>query len=278
MFLDAVLNDAMRTFGGVFAGLVLFRVVELALPQRGVEPPQRHLFGAKVWLAYLCIQVALTAVLLNVMDSSGASPQVDPRDVLGLPTWAAGIVVAVSVLLVKDFFFYWQHRGEHRWLWRWHASHHSIRNLSASNSWHHWSEIIIFAIFVSLPLSLLSPAFGPRPYIVGLLLLWHPIYIHSSTRLQLHPWVRRVVIDSRFHRIHHSLEPRHFDRNFGSVTPLWDWLFGTMYMPRGDEWPEVGLAGIDEPESLRQWSAQPWRLKSGAPHEAEPVELTADPA
>ena len=131
----------------------------------------------------------------------------------------------------------------------------------------------MFAIFVSLPMSLLSPAFGPRPFIVGLLLNWMPIYLHSSTRVQLGP-LRRFIVDSRYHRIHHSLDPKHFEKNFGAATPLWDWLFGTLYMPAKDEWPDVGLAGIDEPASVSEWSLLPWRSRKPReqPNEQEELE------
>lgn len=259
MILDSILNDALRTLAGLLAGLAMLRGVELAFPQAGVPRPKRNLTGLRIWLAYIGAQIALTAIVLAVIGSSGVSPGVDPRHMLGLPTWAAAIVVGLAVILAKDFLFYWEHRVQHRWLWRWHAPHHAIRNLSATNSWHHWSEILMFALFVSLPMSLLSPAFGPRSLIIGLILSWQPIYLHSATRLQLGRVMRRLVVDSRYHRIHHSLEPRHFDRNFGAATPLWDWLFGTAYFPDGDEWPDVGLAGVEEPTSVREWSAMPWR-------------------
>lgn len=269
---EIIFNDALRTLAGLLTGLALFRGVELAFPQRGARRPERNLLGLKIWTVYLAIQIALTTGVLWAMGASGASPGVDPRNLLGLPTWAAAIATGIAVILAKDFFFYWEHRIQHRWLWRWHAPHHAIRNLSATNSWHHWSEILMFALFVSLPMSLLSPAFGPRPFLIGLLLSWQPIYLHSSTRLQLGPVLRRLIIDSRYHRIHHSLESRHFNRNFGAATPLWDWLFGTAYFPERDEWPDVGLAGIDEPESIGQWSDLPWRVGQPAPASEEAFE------
>lgn len=272
MHWEIILNDALRTLAGLFAGLALFRGVELAFPQRNARKPDRNLLGLKIWTVYLAIQIALTAGVLWAMGASGASPEIDPRKLLGLPTWAAAIATGLAIILAKDFFFYWEHRIQHRWLWRWHAPHHAIRNLSATNSWHHWSEVLMFALFVSLPMSLLSPEFGPRPFLVGLILSWQPIYLHSATRLQLGPVLRRLIVDSRYHRIHHSLEPRHFNRNFGAATPLWDWLFGTAYFPEKDEWPDVGLAGIDEPESISQWSELPWRVGQPAQASEESLE------
>lgn len=264
MHFEIIFNDELRTLAGLLAGLAVFRGIELVFPQRGAPKPARNLLGLKIWLVYLGIQIVLTAAVLWAMGASGASPEIDPRKLLGLPTWAAAIATGIAIILAKDFLFYWEHRIQHRWLWRWHAPHHAIRNLSATNSWHHWSEILMFALFVSLPLSLLSPEFGPRPFLVGLILSWQPIYLHSATRLQLGPVLRRLIVDSRYHRIHHSLEPRHFNRNFGAATPLWDWLFGTAYFPGNDEWPEVGLAGIAEPGSIGEWSDLPWRLASPA--------------
>ena len=260
MIFQTIVDDSGRTLAGLLVGLAVFRGIELAFPQRHAPQPERNWVGLRIWLVYVALQVALTAMALTVIGSSGLSPQIDPRQLLGLPTWAAAIAVGIVIILAKDFFFYWEHRIQHRWLWRWHAPHHAIRNLSATNSWHHWSEIAMFALMVALPMSLLTPAFGPRPFLIGLMLSWQPIYLHSATRLQLGPVMRRLVVDSRYHRIHHSLDPKHFDRNFGAATPLWDWLFGTAYFPDADEWPEVGLAGVEEPGTVRQWSALPWRM------------------
>ena len=153
MILETSLEAAGRTLAGLLVGLALFRGVELAFPQRGAPRPERNLLGLRIWLVYVGAQVALTAVVLAMIGSSGISPNVDPRAMLGLPTWAAAIVVGIAIVLAKDFFFYWEHRIQHRWLWRWHAPHHAIRNLSALNSWHHWTEIAMFALMVSVPIA-----------------------------------------------------------------------------------------------------------------------------
>ena len=271
MILETIAYDAARTLARLLVGLALFRGIELAFPQPGVAKPGRNLLGLRIWLVYVGAQVALTAAVLALIGLSGMSPEIDPRQMLGLPTWAAAILVGIAIILAKDFFFYWEHRIQHRWLWRWHAPHHAIRNLSATNSWHHWSEIAMFAAMVAVPMSLLSPAFGPRPFLIGLILSWQPIYLHSATRLQLGPVLGRLVVDSRYHRIHHSLESKHFDRNFGAATPLWDWLFGSAYFPGENEWPEVGLAGIDEPRTVREWSSLPFRRAPSPTGRSPPV-------
>lgn len=258
---EAAAYDAGRTLFGLLSGLAVFRAMELAFPRAGAQP-ERPSSGAGIWLVYVGIQIALTTAILIAVDASPA-PQVDPTGLFGLPWWAVAVLVGIAFAVAQDFFFYWCHRIQHRWLWRWHAPHHSIRHMTAANSWHHWSDIVVHAALVSLPMSLLSPAFGPRPFLIGVLISWQPFYLHTATRLQLGPILRKLIVDGRHHRIHHSLEPRHFDRNFGTVTPLWDWLFGTVYFPTKDEWPDVGLAGVDQPGTLGEWSRLPWRMERG---------------
>jgi sterol desaturase/sphingolipid hydroxylase (fatty acid hydroxylase superfamily) len=52
----------------------------------------------------------------------------------------------------------------------------------------------------------------------------------------------KVLMSPAAHQIHHSTNPKHFDRNFGGAFAFWDWLFGTLYVPvRDREVHEVGL-------------------------------------
>ena len=41
----------------------------------------------------------------------------------------------------------------------------------------------------------------------------------------------RLFLSPAHHQIHHSANPIHFDKNLGSCLGIWDWLFGTLYVP-----------------------------------------------
>jgi sterol desaturase/sphingolipid hydroxylase (fatty acid hydroxylase superfamily) len=41
----------------------------------------------------------------------------------------------------------------------------------------------------------------------------------------------RLILSPAHHQIHHSTDPRHFNKNLGSFLAVWDWMFGTLYMP-----------------------------------------------
>jgi sterol desaturase/sphingolipid hydroxylase (fatty acid hydroxylase superfamily) len=63
-------------------------------------------------------------------------------------------------------------------------------------------------------------------------------FIHVYVHLQhSHVWISftdvlgRIFVSPAHHQVHHSADPKHFNRNFGSCPALWDWMFGTLYVP-----------------------------------------------
>ena len=118
-------------------------------------------------------------------------------------------------------------------------------------------------VFYAVPTSLIVSDAASAVPMVGLFMWLHIVWIHSPTRANFGP-LRAWFVDNRYHRIHHSLEERHFDRNFGAFTTLWDRLFGTHHAPAPGEWPEVGLAEISEPANVREWLVQPLRQPADA--------------
>jgi sterol desaturase/sphingolipid hydroxylase (fatty acid hydroxylase superfamily) len=108
---------------------------------------------------------------------------------------------------------------------------------------------------VIVPLGILT---GTPPVLVASVMAVQNLIIHSPWRMHLGP-LRCIFVDSRFHRIHHSLEPRHFGKNYGFLFTLWDQLFRTAYFPQDDEWPETGVDGLSPPASMGEYLAHPLR-------------------
>jgi sterol desaturase/sphingolipid hydroxylase (fatty acid hydroxylase superfamily) len=50
------------------------------------------------------------------------------------------------------------------------------------------------------------------------------------------------------HQVHHSSNPKHFNKNFGSCLALWDWMFGTLYVP-GKEREPLTFGFADQPDA-----------------------------
>jgi len=221
-----------------------------------------QLKAAAFWLVWVPFAV-LTAMLYQALWSKlGVKPLLPSLSPGGLPRPLSVAIGAVAAAFVGDFVYYWCHRAQHRFFWRFHAVHHSVRQMSGVAAYHHVSEEAFKVALYALPLAL----FTTDPYalpVIGLVLGWQGNYLHSPIRLHLGP-LGRLIQDNRFHRIHHSIEPRHFDKNFGVFCTLWDWLFGTAYFPAADEWPRTGLADQPEPESIASYLTAPFRQASRA--------------
>ena len=232
-------------------------------------PASRYpLFTRLRALLFWSVYIIITATALTVFSRMWAQLGVRPWIILHFHQWfnhphfrAIGLVAApILALILGEFYYYWFHRMQHTipFFWRFHSVHHSLREMSAWNSNHHFTEEIFRIPFVTLPLSLIiSGDPGPVPLIIASILAMQGLYEHSCMRLGLGP-LRYIISDNRYHRIHHSIEPQHFGKNFGSGTPVWDIVFRTAYFPRKEQWPQTGLADQDEPRAIMDFLFQPF--------------------
>lgn len=234
-------------------------LIELIAPQDRISIRER----LRAW-TFWAIFIPVNAVAVTALGSVWSSLGVRPLLVIPVGGWlngwglAALIIAPLLAAIVNDFFFYWFHRAQHRFLWRFHAVHHSIRDLHGGSGYHHVSEPAFRFLLLTIPASLITT--DARIVVaMGMLLALQQVYVHSSASAGLGP-LRAILVDNRFHRVHHSLDERHFDKNFGAMTTLWDRLFGTAYWPGKDEWPAVGLAEIDEPRTVREYLDLPLRF------------------
>jgi sterol desaturase/sphingolipid hydroxylase (fatty acid hydroxylase superfamily) len=240
--------------------VLFFIALETIMPRKGVKVSTASRIRAVVfWSVYNVGILLLYELMWPLWSSLGVKPLLPDLAPPGLPKAAGILVGCAAAAFVGDFVYYWCHRFQHRFLWRFHAVHHSVRELSGAATYHHVSEEVFKFLLYMIPLSLLTrdpyaiPVFG---WLLGL----QGNYLHSPTKLHFGP-LGRYFIDNRFHRIHHSVEERHFDKNFGLITTLWDSLFGTAHFPAADEWPDTGVADFPEPATIRQFLLSPFTYR-----------------
>jgi sterol desaturase/sphingolipid hydroxylase (fatty acid hydroxylase superfamily) len=91
---------------------------------------------------------------------------------------------------------------------------------------------------------LASPV-GDHPALVPALVLFvgslWSYFIHANVRWRLGP-LEELFSSPAFHHWHHTRDD-HRDRNYASMLPVYDRLFGTLHLPR--EWPAA--YGTDTP-------------------------------
>lgn len=222
------------------------------------------------------------AILVSMpLKALWSSLSVTPLLRLDLPgTFGDGLAVLLMLMIV-DLLKYWEHRFEHRFLWPVHAVHHAEENLSAATSYSHPLQFVSMFFLIGVPLSLVDLGSDVTPLWVAGITAMMELFIHSPTRIGFGP-LRHLFVDAPYHRIHHSLEERHFDRNFAILFSFWDRLFGTCTMPGPNEWPDTGIREARSPRSLGELLAFPVRLwRSPPPQPAskpQPACTTLPPA
>lgn len=168
------------------------------------------------------------------------------------------IVLTVMLLLVADFGTYCVHRLHHETsvLWPFHALHHSAEVMTPLTLYrkHPVYDVIsrsLKGVLIGLLQGGLLAAFGQELSVVTIAganlsyVLFNALGAnlrHSHIWLSYGPVMERVFISPAQHQIHHSIAPRHHDKNYGEVLAIWDWMFGTLYIPDGEEEIEYGLA------------------------------------
>lgn len=149
-------------------------------------------------------------------------------------------------LSTHDFLYYWLHRLQHtsKWLWAEHELHHSDEHVNVTTSWrHHWLETVLQPLFILPPVLLLfNPVVGTVIWVILFTKLM-VFFVHLNSPIRF-GWFNRILSSPQSHRIHHSNLPEHTDKNFATVLPLWDIVFGTYYHPKEDEWPSTGVTGV----------------------------------
>jgi len=143
------------------------------------------------------------------------------------PAWFA----IPAGLLLLDLTIYSQHVAFHAvpLLWRLHRMHHADLEFDVTTGLRFHPGEIVVSMLVKL---LAIVVFGALPIVVlafEVVLNATSIFNHGNVRLppRLDRVLRLLVVTPDMHRVHHSIDRRETDSNFGFNVPWWDRLFGT---------------------------------------------------
>ena len=166
-------------------------------------------------------------------------------NVATLPYWAQLLILFVA----RDFIQWNVHRLLHwsPWLWKFHAVHHSVRQMGfAAHLRYHFMETIVYRTIEYLPLAMIG--FGIQDFIlVHLFTLTIGHLNHANIYLPLGP-LQYIFNSPQMHIWHHSekLPEGSFGVNYGLTLSVWDYLFGTVWMPKNGRDIKLGFPGVDE--------------------------------
>lgn len=180
------------------------------------------------------------------------------------------LATVAAYLVVRDLIEYFIHRLLHRVpsLWRIHAVHHAPTSMGVLvHLRYHPLETVVYRTLEFVPMWLLG--FGAGDFFAAhafALVVGH--LNHANLRLPLGP-LRYVLNSSAMHLVHHARELPPGVRagangvNFGLTLSLWDFVFGTAFVPDPVEAPiALGFEGVERyPERIADAMLEPFRAK-----------------
>lgn len=233
-----------------------FMLVERLHPVERHQPVPHLWFNLRWYVVY-----SVVGLLIQVTDSSALVTKIQALvkgPLFSFPSPHNSLTYCLAAFfyfLATDFFYYWFHRWQHKipFLWEQHKLHHSERSLNVTSTRRvHWLEDPLLLLFLGIPMNVLFQFNGLAIGILTFIeVLWLQ-FIHMNLRLSLGP-ASRIVTGPQYHRIHHSFQTKHLDKNFAAFFPIWDIVFGTYYHPRWHEFPATGLTNGETHENL--WTA-----------------------
>lgn len=172
-----------------------------------------------------------------------------------LPAFVSRAVITVMLFLAYELGYWFNHWLSHKvpLLWEFHKVHHTAEVLTPITNFrvhpvYGWIFANIIALSTAIAGGLGNYLFGNTAYQyaisdTNIILV---LFIHAYVHLQhSHVWIAftgalgRVFISPAHHQVHHSGNSKHFNKNFGSCLALWDWMFGTLYVPQKEREPLV---------------------------------------
>jgi sterol desaturase/sphingolipid hydroxylase (fatty acid hydroxylase superfamily) len=162
--------------------------------------------------------------------------------------WVVTAFATVFFVVAYDLAYWYAHWLTHRidFLWQFHKVHHSAEVLNPFTAMraHPVDDLLTFnmtSITTGTCLGTFIYFFGEGAHqftlmqMNALMLVYHLTFFHlrhSHVWLPLNGRLGYILQSPAHHQLHHSTDPAHVGKNLGFCLSIWDWLFGTLYIPK----------------------------------------------
>ncbi|MEE3149056.1 MAG: sterol desaturase family protein [Bacteroidota bacterium] len=232
---------------------LLVFALEIIIPWRKKQP----IFRRGFWLDafYMIFNFFLFSLIgYNALSNVGVELFNDFLGLFGIdnlvaievqdfPVWAQLLIM----FIIADFIQWNVHRMLHRvpWLWKFHQVHHSVKEMGfAAQFRFHFVETLVYKSAQYIPLAMIG--FGIEQFfVVHMFSVFIGHLNHANLDWSYGP-LGYVLNNPRMHIWHHAkaLPPEHkYGMNFGLSLSIWDYLFGTAYVPKSGKDIEIGFDG-----------------------------------
>ena len=168
-------------------------------------------------------------------------------DLSSLPSWAQLLIF----FILSDLVQWGTHVLLHRVpaFWRFHQVHHSVIEMGfAAHLRYHWMENILYKPLKTLVVMFIGGFEPSQAFIVHFIAISIGHLNHANIKLTWGP-LKYLINNPVMHLWHHSKRLPKGQMpgvNFGISLSLWDYLFGTSYLPKEDPDIELGFENVEE--------------------------------
>lgn len=168
-------------------------------------------------------------------------------DLEQFPAWAQLLIF----FILLDFLQWSTHVLLHRvpMFWKFHQIHHSVKEMGfAAHFRFHWMENLLYKPLKTLGLMILGGFEPQQAFIVHFVAIAIGHLNHANIKLSWGP-LRYIFNNPVMHLYHHAYHlpaERRYGVNFGISLSLWDYIFGTHYVPEAGGKIPIGFKGDDK--------------------------------
>jgi sterol desaturase/sphingolipid hydroxylase (fatty acid hydroxylase superfamily) len=171
------------------------------------------------------------------------------------------IVATILGLVFADLAIFVAHYLLHNipFLWHFHEVHHSAEVLTPVTAYriHPVEDVVgvivsaVISVFTAKTYAVLSGSDVAPLTIFGLNAIVFFTWVIGVQLRHTHIWfsfgnvLSHIFISPAQHQIHHSVEARHWNKNYGFTLAIWDWALGSLYVPREREEFKFGVPNVD---------------------------------
>ncbi|MFZ9980756.1 MAG: sterol desaturase family protein [Cyclobacteriaceae bacterium] len=194
-------------------------------------------------IGYNALSNIVVELFSNLLAAAGIRNLI-ALNISGWPGWAQMLFLFV----VADFLQWNIHRLLHHvpWLWTFHKVHHSVEEMGfAAHLRYHWMETIVYKSIQYIPLAMIG--FGLKDFfIVHIFSVAIGHFNHANLNISWGP-LRYILNSPGMHIWHHAknLPEGRTGVNYGISLSLWDYLFGTAWIPYSGRDEKLGFEGVE---------------------------------
>ncbi len=226
-------------------------LLEIIVPWRKKQAPFRRDFWLdgfymffNFFLFSLVLYNGLSNVAVEAFNNILGTLGVKNLVAINIQSWP--IILRFFIAFVLADFIQWNvHRMLHHvpWMWEFHKVHHSVKEMGfAAHLRFHWMETIIYKSIQYIPLAMIG--FGIADFfIIHIIAVAVGHLNHANLGWSYGPF-KYILNNPKMHIWHHAKElpiDRQYGANFGLSLSIWDYIFGTAYIPESGKNIELGF-------------------------------------